>query len=191
MNRRKAIRNILLVGGGGMAVAGGFTWFRFYHKPDLSELDQYKALIEEMAETIIPETDTPGAKSAGVAGFVITMVRECTPVTGQNRFLYGLADVEAHAHSKYGKSYLQCSGPEKNAITAYFEKRDRPYPGIKGKVANRLIGPSFFNTLKKYTVIGYCTSMKGATIGMEYDYIPGVYKGCMSLHPGQKCWATS
>lgn len=190
MNRRKAIRNIFLIGGAGAAATGGFTWFRYYHKPELSDLDQYRQLLDEMGEVIIPETDTPGAKSAQTGAFVIAVIKDCSSRNVQNRFLYGLSDVVGYTKSKYGKTFEQCSASEKGAVIAHFEQRDKPYAGVRGKVMNRLIGPSFFTTLKKYTVMGYCTSMKGATLGLAYDYIPGRYQGCMPLQPGQKGWAT-
>lgn len=190
MNRRKAIRNIFLFSGAGAAAVGGFNFYRFYRTPDLSSLEGHKRLIEELSEIIIPETDTPGAKSAGVAPVIITLVKDCTNRKAQNRFLYGLDDVEDYARSKYGKSFVDCDKAAKIAITGHFEQRDRPWAGIKGKVSRRLIGDSFFITLKKYTLLGYGTSMKGATMGMAYDFIPGQYKGIVPLRPGQKCWAT-
>ncbi len=190
MNRRKAIRNIFLLGGAGAVAAGGFNFYLFYKKPDLTALDGYKKLIEELAEIIIPETDTPGAKSAGVAPVIITLIKDCTNRKAQNRFMYGLEDVEDYAKAKYGKSFVDCDHAAKLAVTGHFEERNRPWAGIKGKVSRRLIGDSFFITLKKYTLLSYGTSMKGATIGMAYDYIPGQYNGVMPLKPGQKCWAT-
>ena len=85
---------------------------------------------------------------------------------------------------------MQCSETEKMTIVSHAEKQGRPYPGLMGKVSGKLLGDSFFMTLKKYTMIGFCTSMQGATKAMAYDYVPGKYQGCIPLQPGQKCWAT-
>ncbi|NLR69113.1 gluconate 2-dehydrogenase subunit 3 family protein [Chitinophaga varians] len=190
MNRRKAIARLLLFGGAGAAIAGGAGYHYFNKKPDLGDLDQYLPLIAELAEVIIPETDTPGAKSAGVHDFIATMIRDCSSRKVQNRFLYGLEDVAAYTRTKYGKSFVHCRKEEKEAVVAHFEKKSRPWEGLMGKVSSRLFGDPFFVTLKKYTVIGYCTSMQGATKAMAYEYIPGRYKGCTPLQPGQRCWAT-
>ena len=70
------------------------------------------------------------------------------------------------------------------------EEKGKPFPGIVGKVEKRLAGESFFTVLKKYTVLGYCTSEAGVTKALAYDYIPGKYVGDMPLAPGQKAWAT-
>ncbi|CAL1518081.1 gluconate 2-dehydrogenase subunit 3 family protein [Chitinophaga sp. MM2321] len=190
MNRRKAIINIFLYGGAGAAIAGGVGYHHFYKAPDLSKLEQYRVLITELAEIIIPETDTPGARSTGVGDFIITMIRDCTSRKAQNRFMYGLQDVESYTSSRYGKPFAACDQATKINVVAHFEKQGRSYPGIMGKVSGRLIGDSFFMTLKKYTIIGFCTSMQGATKAMAYDYVPGKFQGCIPLQPGQKCWAT-
>ncbi len=191
MNRRKAIGRLLMIGGAGLMAGGGFTWFRYYRKPDLASLDALRPMIDELAETIIPETDTPGAKSAGAGEMIIRLIRECAPRNAQNRFLTGLADVEDYARSRFGQPYLSCNDQQKDAITAHFEVRDRSGKGLRDKAMNKLIGPAFFQTLKKYTVISYCTSMQGATKGLQYDYLPGIYRGIIPLSAGQKCWATS
>ena len=190
MNRRKAIGSILLLAGAGAAVITGVKLRTLYRTPELRKLHTYKALITEFAETIIPATDTPGAKAANVAPFIISMIEDCTPKKEQNKFINGLEDVEEFAHAKYNHSFVDCSQQERNVIADHFEKRDRPYKGIPGKVSYKLLGDSFFTILKKYTVSGYCNSLVGATKGMAYDYVPGRYEGCVTLKPGQKCWAT-
>ncbi|PSL43756.1 gluconate 2-dehydrogenase subunit 3-like protein [Chitinophaga niastensis] len=190
MNRRKAIGSILLLAGAGTAVISGFRFHQLYKTPDLRKLSEYRALIAALAETIIPETDTPGAKAAGVDAFIINMVMDCTSKKEQNKFIEGLDEVTAYTYRKYHRSFVDSSANEQQAVAAYFEKRDRPYKGIAGKVSHKLMGDSFFIILKKYTVMGYCTSQIGATRGLAYDYVPGKYIGCVTLQPGQKCWAT-
>lgn len=190
MDRRKALKGLLLFGGGAAAVAGGIKSFQWYKKPDLQQLPGYKPLIAELAETIIPRTDTPGAKDAGVQDYIITMIQDCTPAKLQNKFMDGLADVQHYAQAQYSRSFLECSKEQRHNVLAHFEKRDRQYSGLAGKVQRRLFGDGFFVTLKKYTVQGYCTSIQGATQGLAYDYIPGRYQGCATLEPDQKCWAT-
>lgn len=187
MNRRKAIGSILLLGS---AAYGGKHLYRFFRTPDLGTLPAQKALIAELAEMIIPRTDTPGAKDAAVEDFIILMIKDCTPRKQQNSFLQGLDDVAAYTERHYGCNFINCSSQQRQETMAHFEKRDQPYAGIAGKVSRKLFGDAFFVTLKKYTILGYCTSEPGATKGMAYDFIPGMYHGHLKLQPGQKCWAT-
>jgi hypothetical protein len=50
--------------------------------------------------------------------------------------------------------------------------------------------PAALALLKELTVLGYCTSETGATRAMAYEKVPGEYRGCIDLKPGQKAWAT-
>ena len=190
MNRRKAISSIFLIAGASAVTITGIETGTLYKHPDLTWLQTQLPLIAELAETIIPETDTPGAKTAGVAPFIVTMVNDCTPKKTQNKFLAGLKDVEKRSMSEFQRSFVNCSPEERYSILEYFEKRDRPLKGIAGKISFRMFGYSFFSVLKKYTVMGYCNSMIGATKGLAYQPVPGQYNGCIPLQNGQKVWAS-
>ena len=190
MNRRKAIRNIL-IGIGVTAVAvPGYEWYSINKKPSLDELANYKDLLAELAETIIPATDTPGAKDANVGAFVYKMVMDCADKKTQNKFIAGLHDMESHCQSKYGQSFMKCTVPQREETLLYFEKKGKPYSGILSKIQHKYLGTSFFETLKNYTVNGYCISMPGATKGLAYDYIPSTFEACIPIKPGQRSWAT-
>ena len=189
MNRRAAISRFFLLGGAGAAAYTGVKTFQLYKSPDIGRLDAWKEVLDELAETIIPRTDTPGAKEAGVGAFVIRMVKDCTNRKSQNKFLTGLDDLMNFSASQYGRPFIECTTAEKADILHRFQKKGKPYPGIMGKVERKLVGDSFFTTLKKYTVLGYCTSRPGATEGLAYDYIPGKYE-ITPLKQGQKAWAT-
>ncbi|MEI9917755.1 MAG: gluconate 2-dehydrogenase subunit 3 family protein [Bacteroidota bacterium] len=190
MKRRRVIQMIL--GGGAALVAGvtGYKYYSLYKSPDFDILDGNVGLIAELAETIIPETDTPGALSAGVGPMIVKLVRDCTPAPSQNNFLRGLIEVDSFSNSQFGQSFIACSSDQRMQVLKHMEEQGKPFPGIVGKVEKRLAGESFFALLKKYTIVGYATSEAGATKGFAYDYIPGKYVGNTPLEPGQKGWAT-
>lgn len=162
----------------------------FYRIPDLGELLQKKNLIIELTETIIPATDTPGAKAANVADFVVDYVRDCAGVTEQRNFIRGLNDVEQHSKRQYGQTFAACSVDERIAILKHIENRSRSSIQIVNKINNKLFGKPFIVLLKELTVEGYCTSEIGANQGLAYDYIPVHFEPCTVLQPGQKSWAT-
>lgn len=179
-----------MVGLGGMASYAGFKTYRLFESPDLLSLDKHKLLLGELADTIIPPTnDSPGAKEVEIGVFIAKMVKDCTELKSQNNFINGLKDIIVYSENRYNKSFQHCSLIERSEILHHFEKRDRSYSGILGKVERRVLGNSFFQTLKEYTVLGYCTSRMGATKALAYDYIPGKYINTV-LAPGQKAWAT-
>src|ERR1700754_4175452 len=102
MKRRKAIGRIALAGVAGVAAFSGYKWYDWNKTPDYGFAEEHTALIAALAETIIPATDTPGAKEAGVPEFIMIMLRDCTPVTWKNRFIDGLKEVQAYSKNKYG-----------------------------------------------------------------------------------------
>jgi hypothetical protein len=192
MNRRKAIGSIILgVAAGGAAVAG-YKWWDWHKTPDLRWLEQQRNTLAALAETILPSTpDAPGAKEAGVADYIIIMIRDCTDRMSANKFIDGLRDLEGHCRSVYGQPFESCTPDEQIKVMQKFEDSGRPPAGLLGKAKNKYLGRSFFTTLKQYTVKGYCTSQLGATKGLAYVPVPGSYHGCIPKLPGQRAWATN
>lgn len=189
MKRRKAILGIGLLGTLGVGSYSGIKWYSWNKSPDIAHLKDQRELISSLVETIIPETDTPGAKSAGVHDFVINMVTDCSNIQSKNKFIDGLKDLEAYCHDEFEKSYVACSEEQQNEVMSYFAKKGKPLKGIVGKAEKKFLGQSFFTTLKQYTTIGYCTSELGATEHLAYLPVPGKLVGCVDLKPGQKSWA--
>mgnify|MGYP000885492663 CR=1 FL=1 len=190
MNRRRAILGLSLLGIGAAFTYTGIRFYKLNRKPKTELLEKYSALISDLAELIIPRTDTPGAKDAKVGPFIEKMIRECTDLKSQNNFIEGLESIAADAQSRFGKPFTQCSEKQQAELLARYENGNANSNAFWAKVERRLTGSSFFETLKKYTVLGYCTSQPGATQGLSYDYIPGTYEVNLPLSPGQRAWAT-
>jgi len=191
MVTRRAVVKIIL-----LAISAIVTFFLFdkwrqiISKPNLSLLHKKKSLIAEVAEAIIPRTDTPGAKDVGVEEFIINMIKFCSDRKTQNNFITGLLDLENYTINEYGSSFLSCDSSGRSAILTYFESKAYYQINIFNKVRNRLMGKPFIIKFKELTVEGYCTSELGATRGLAYDYIPVAYDACIPLEPNQRSWAT-
>jgi hypothetical protein len=190
MNRRLAIKRLSLITGGIVISLGGMRLYDLFKAPRLEVLDTYRGLLGDLADTILPATDSPGAREVGAGDFVIRMVKEGTNRKSQNHFIDGLRSLAEYTEEKYKRPFGACSLVERMAILTHFEQSGKPYKGWLGKAEHQLEGDSFFVTLKNYTVLGYCTSKRGATEALRYDFIPGKYIGIVSLEPGQKAWAT-
>jgi len=190
VNRRKALRNFLLISGGAVFTVSTYKTYNWFKTPDLDFLFSQKPIIEALAETIIPKTDTPGAKEAGVGEIIVMLLKDCTSRPAQNKFIDGLKELISFCSSEYHKSYLDCTSKEQTAVLRHFQEKGRRFRGILGKVQNNFLGNSFYSTLAEYTTFGYCTSELGATQGLSYVLIPGRYNGCIPLEPKQRTWAT-
>lgn len=190
MNRRKAIKNIFALGVIGGTGYVGFKVFELHREANVASFTAKKELISDLADTIIPSTDTPGAKAAGVEVFIISVLSNCTSNVEQNLFLEGLENIERYCDRKFSKPFSACSSSQRVSILAYFKESDLYESKFLNKINNKFFGETFFAKLKELTVHGYCNSFLGATKGLAYNYIPGHYNACIPLKPNQKSWAT-
>jgi hypothetical protein len=190
MNRRKAIYSLMLLGAGTVATYTGYKLYQVNKKPNLMFLDEHVDLIAALTENIIPRTDTPGAIDTGSPAILIAMIKNNADRKTQNNFIDGLKELINYTTSKYDQPFATLPFATQQQIVQVFYEKGKNYAGKSGKVKNKILGKSFFEILKQYTSIAYCTSKEGASIGLAYDYIPGKFEGCVSLSPGQKSWAT-
>jgi len=189
MNRRSYLKKIAIIGTLASAFSG-YKWYMVNHFVEFSSLLEKELLIAEIAEVIIPQTDTPGAKAANVHKYIIDVIANCNDVKIQNHFIWGLEELERYTISHYEKSFLKCNLSEKNNVVQYFADNASYKYSILNKINNKLLGESFFLKFKGLTIEGYCRSKLGATQGLAYDYIPGNYEACIPIKVNQRSWAT-
>jgi len=167
-----------------------YDFFKHGAPIPLSQLPQKKQLIADLAELIIPRTDTPGAKDAKVEDYIIKMITENTDTNAQKSFLTGLGELERYTTNKFNKPFINCDHDQKTEILQHFYDKANYPLAIINKVNKKFFGYPFFFLLRDLTVKGYSTSFLGATKGMVYDYIPVNYQACIPLQKNQLAWAT-
>lgn len=192
IDRREALRKTAMLMGAAVsatAFAGLMNGCKatpdLNYKPVFFNEDQAR-LVSELAGVIIPKTDTPGAKEVGVPNFIDKMVNECYKKEDQDRFLAGLATFDEEAKKAYGDSFIYCKPEDQLAFVkkineqAITESKQNPGPR------------PFFLMAKELTLLGYFTSEPGATQVLQYEPVPGAYKGCIPLTEAGngKTWAT-
>ena len=137
-------------------------------------------LVATVAEHIIPETDTPGARAAGVHRFVDTLLTDHYPATERDRFLAGLADVDARARSAHGQAFAQCVPEQRIALLTELDAR--AYAASRGEDG------WFFRRMKELTLVGYYTSEIGAM--QELHVSPfGAYRGDIPYTSVGRAWS--
>lgn len=72
------------------------------------------AMVERLAEIIIPNDGTPGAKEAGVAEFIDFMVANDPEV--QYEFRTGLTWLNAHVARKDGKHFMELTAEQQTSL---------------------------------------------------------------------------
>lgn len=191
MNRRQSIAVIVVV----LAIVFSLLYackraFHLFKTFPEGYLDDKRQLIELLVEAIIPETDTPGAGSAGVSEFVIDKVNLFLTKNEATGFYIGLEEVDALGIKKFGKSFSVCSQEQREQVLNAMETREWERGSLPFRIKRKLFGRSFIDILKTFTVEGYCISKSGCVDGLAYDPVPVHYVPCIDLKPGQRSWAT-
>ncbi len=193
IDRREALRKTALLMGAAVSASaltgilqGCKATPELTYKPVFFTEDQAR-IVTEVAEIIIPKTDTPGAKDTGVPGFIDLMLKDCYKKEDQDRFIAGLTSFDEEAKKAYGDSFIYCK-PEQQVelvtkvhVAALAEAKEN-------KEAKR----PFILMAKELTLLGFFTSEPGATQVLQYVAVPGSYKGCIPLAEAGngKTWAT-
>ena len=153
----------VLAGCASAAHPAGAAW-----QPRTLSPEQREAVLI-MGEIILPETDTPGARSARVDRFIDAMLGDYYPAADRRRFLAGLERVEARARDTFGARLAALPAARQLELVEAlnrqaFPGRGRTLPTSGGPWHPEDVGPgSFFRTLKELVLVGYYTSEIGAT----------------------------
>jgi hypothetical protein len=139
-------------------------------------------LVATIAEHILPETDTPGARAAGVHKFIDKMLAEHYPARERARVLDGLADVDVRARRDCGRAFLKCGADEQRAVLARIDQE-----AFAASHGGREV--PYFRTLKELTLLGYYTSEIGATQELRHVAIPERFEGCVPFTQIGRTWA--
>jgi hypothetical protein len=142
-------------------------------------------LLDEVAETILPETSTPGAKAAGVGPFIAMMVTDTYFENDQQIFRDGLNSLQAQSLRLYGAHFQIVTVAQRLTLVERLDAEQHLYMQTREEGAPT----HYFRMLKELTLLGYFTSEIGYTQAMRYTETPGQYDPCAPYTPGDKSWA--
>ena len=136
-----------------------------------------------IAEHIIPETDTPGARAAGVHVFIDKMLAEHYPPDDKQRVLDGLATIDARTcgASATATSSIAVRTSSARCSTIIDQEAFAAVPGRREV--------HWFRTLKELTLLGYYTSEIGATQELRHVAVPGRFDACVPFTQIGRTWA--
>jgi len=174
MNRRKALKLTTLTG---TVIFTGFsstltsctesnelTW-----KPVILNENQIE-IIEHIANHIIPETETPGAKDVGVSRFIDLILQDVYTEDEKSKFLSGIDDFDKNCIKAYNKSFISLDFDQKNSY----------FLSVKES--------SFFTEIKNLSLDCYFHSEQGIKQNYNYLPVPGKFIGCDNMPENGKVW---
>ena len=183
MNRRDALKSVVLLMGGTVL---GSTAILTGCAPDsqLKDLNfsaEDLAFLDEIGETIIPTTDTPGAKATKIGDFIQMMVKECYDADQQTTFITGLNTIRTDFKAEKGVDFMEGTPEDRLAFLNALHQ--------KYVASGEEKQPEIIHMLRDLTVLGYFSSEIGATQALRFVESPGRFDPCVDHKKGDRAWA--
>ncbi len=226
INRREAIRRVTAMLGG-VALVGGsalLTGCRDEAGPleDVSGKTgtpftaEEIAFLDEVAETILPETSTPGAKAAKTGALMALMVTDSYSPRDQQVFREGMRKIDEATRQAHGASFMAAAPAQRLAVLEVLDReqkaqsdarreerkkkaeaflpdqRKEAAPAADASAAAAITADPpahYFRMMKELALLGYFTSEIGCTQAQRYVESPGRFEPCVPYRPGEKAWA--
>ncbi|MEY3590699.1 MAG: hypothetical protein RLZZ466_1220 [Bacteroidota bacterium] len=197
MERRELLKTIALLTG--TAVVGGEIFLTGCKNPVTSKSAFTPAMIsllDEVAETIIPTTDTPGAKAAKTGAFMQIMIEDCYTKKEQDAFMKGIEELEKKCNTENGVSFTKLTPENRLAFLQKLEREAKEYnENLKKekeeneKTKKENSPPHYYSMMKQLTLWGFFSSETGMTETLRHVPVPGRFDGNVPYIKGEKAWA--
>ena len=186
ISRRSLLAGSLAAGAGLMASGDpAAIWSRLAageRATGFSEVS--RAFVDAFCDSFIPDTDTPGAKSAGVPQFIELLITSTPYASAVAEFEANIALIGRDLEERGGAPFSQLPPHEREAILAPFDHAaitatsEKPYYGT-------------YLSLRVLTVLGYYTSREGASEELRYELVPGRFDADIPMDPTDRAFSNS
>ncbi len=204
MERRELLKMIAVLTGG--ALIGGDVFLsgcRSSVKEGMGLLSASNiATLDEVGDTILPDTDTPGAKAAKIGEFMNVYTTDCYRPEVQKAFTEGLTSLDAGCKKQFDKNFVDLAPEQRMAVLTALEAEAKAFNEAKNEkeksardaakeAFKEFYGepPHYYTLMKQLTLLGYFTSEIGTKQALRFLPIPGKYDGAYPYKKGDKAWA--
>jgi hypothetical protein len=222
ITRREAVARVAALLGG-VALIGGsalITGCRTENAgaPFTPFIPDEIAYLDEIADTILPTTSTPGAKAAKTGELMARIVTDSYSPEDQKIFRAGMVKLDDASKDKNGgKTFMQATPEQRLALLRTLDKEQFDYsekqridqlkkskdflaqgvqenaPKTESQKATAITDEPpnrYFRMMKELSLLGYFTSEIGATQALRYEESPGKWEPCIPYKPGEKAYAS-
>jgi hypothetical protein len=210
MERRELLKMIALVTG--TAFVGGEFFLSGCKNPEAGPSTEFSeddiAMLDEVGETILPKTNTPGAKEAKVGAFMALMVNDCYAAADQKIFHEGVKQLNDACKAMHDTSFMKATAEQRKSLLVQLdekakkdaeEKKEYDEQQVKKEREEHEKGNTgferekrsahYFSMMKQLTISGYFTSKEGRTGALRYTPVPGKYNADLDYKKGDKAFA--
>ena len=153
--------------------------------------------LDEVAETILPETKTPGAKAAKTGAFMALMVTDAYSEADQKIFRDGMRTLDEMCQRSHSATFAAVTPAQRLALLEQLDREQKTFMDARAGVStSRAPAPPqpegpvhYFRMMKELALLGYFTSEIWYTQSMRYVEAPGRFDPSLPHSPGDKAWA--
>lgn len=147
-------------------------WMEAWKPEELPEsglkiTEDQKRMLTDMVDTIIPATDTPGAKDLQVDEFILIMTEDCFSQEVQEEFLAGFGELDLISKKENGKKFIKLAAKDQTELLGRLETTEKdPEQEI-----------NFVDFVKQLSIMGYKSSEYVQTNIMKFELVPARFHG--------------
>ena len=173
------------------------------------------AFLDEVADTILPETSTPGAKAAKTGALMALIVTDSYQPSDQKVFREGMRKLDEVSRKSHKVSFMAATPQQRLTLLEALDREQKAYsdnrdaenrkkaeqflPDQRKEASKDAAAPAaaitadppahYFRMMKELALLGYFTSEIGYTQALRYEESPGRFDPCVPYRPGEKAWA--
>lgn len=140
--------------------------------------------IYSLSDTILPETNTPGALAVGAPEFIQLFVSKIYTPEQLSEFRDNIIQLDNSCKEKFNNTLANCTPVEKHEFVASLETGDLTPPvSIWGNPVSEGSPLPFYKQLKSMVLWAYFSSEKVGKEVLLYQQLAPDYKGCVDVTP--------
>ena len=163
------------------------------------------AFLNEVGETVLPQTKTPGAKAANVGAFMVTYVNDCYEEKDQNVFWEGIDKINDACKKMHDHGFMHATPQQRTEVITAIDKEAKDNQKKKGEFdkeqsaeaerakaqgvkdfVKKEMPVHYFTLMKQLIILGFFTSKEGMQQAMNFLPVPGKWEACIDYKKGDK-----
>ncbi|MEI9807430.1 MAG: gluconate 2-dehydrogenase subunit 3 family protein [Bacteroidota bacterium] len=210
MDRRELLKMVALATG--TVFIGGEFFLSGCKNPEAGTSAEFSeddmAFLDEVGETILPKTNTPGAKEAKIGAFMAIMVNDCYTASEQKTFHEGIKQLNDACKAMHDVSFMKATPEQRKSLLIKLDADAKKYAKEKTDFDNEQVkkekeehekgntgfkreqrSSHYFSMMKQLTISGFFTSKEGRNGALRYTPVPGKYNADLDYKKGDKAFA--
>lgn len=210
MDRRELLKMIALATG--TAFIGGEFFLSGCNNPEAGPSMEFSqddlTFLNEVGETILPKTNTPGAKDAKIGEYMKVMVTDCYTADDQKTFHEGIKKLNDACKAMHNESFMKATPEQRKSLLIKLDEEAKKEAEEKNKFdkdqdlkekaehdkgnmdfKKERRAAHYFTMMKQLTISGFFSSKEGRTGALRYTPVPGKFDADLDYKKGDKAFA--